>query len=74
MKTDRQALLEAQRDKPIRDIIREALEKFRYQRHQVVLAGLDMGVTDATVYNWCEDLDIDIDQYRRPAPEESADA
>ena len=64
MKTDRQSLLEMQRQKPIADILRETLEQYRGQKQQVTLAGLDLGVTDATVYNWCADLDIDIDQYR----------
>ena len=67
MKTDKQALLEAQRSKSIEAIVREALERQRDQKHQVVLAGLDLGVTDATLYSWCEDLGIDIDEYRRAA-------
>ena len=65
MKTDGQTVLELQRSKPIENIVREALERHRGKRLQVVLAGLDMGVTDATVYNWCEDLGININEYRR---------
>ena len=72
MKTDRQALLEIQRSKPISDIVREALEKYRGRKSQVTLASLDMGITDASVYNWCEQLGIDIDAYRRPAAQEEA--
>ncbi len=65
MKTDRQALLELRQAKPIEDILREALEKYRGRKQQVVLASFALGVTDATVYNWCEELGIDIDEYRR---------
>ena len=68
MKTDRQTVLELRRGKPIVEILRESLEKNRGKRFLVALVALDLGVTDATVYNWCETLGIDIDQYRRPAP------
>ena len=71
MKTDRQALLEAQRAKPIEDIVREALGKYLGRKSQVTLAALDMGITDASVYNWCEQLGIDIAEYRRPATQEA---
>ena len=67
MKTDKQAVLELQRFKPIEDIVREALERHRGKKLQVVLAGLDMGITNATLYQWCSDLGIDINEYRRPA-------
>ena len=67
MKTDRQTVLELQRAKPIVEILREALEKNRGKRFQVTLVALDLGVTDATLYNWCEDLGIDINEYRRVA-------
>ena len=73
MKTDRQTLLEMQHQKPIADILRETLEQYRGQKQQVTLTSLDLGVTDATIYNWCHDLGIDIEQYRdrqRPAGEE----
>ena len=66
MKTDRQALLEVQRGKPIEDVVREALEKYRGRKSQVALAGFDMGITDASVYNWCEQLGIDIKDYQQP--------
>ena len=67
MKIDRQTVLELQRAKPIVEILREALEKNRGKRFQVTLVALDLGVTDATLYNWCETLGIDIDEYRRVA-------
>ena len=65
MKTDKQTLLEIQNSKPIENIIREALEAYRAQRHQVMLAAIDLGVTDATLYQWCREFGIDIDEYRR---------
>ena len=67
MKTDRQTLLELQREKPIDQVVRDALEATRGQRFQVAQAALDLGITDATLYNWCSDLGINIDDYRRPA-------
>ena len=67
MKTDRQTLLELQREKPIDQVVRDALEETRGQRFQVAQAALDLGITDATLYNWCSDLGINIYDYRRPA-------
>ena len=69
MKTDRQALLELQYSKPIEQVIRDALEKTRGKKSQVALAAVDLGVTDATIYNWCEHLGIDINHYRRKSGE-----
>ena len=66
MKTDKQTVLELQRSKPIVDIVRDALEKTRGERFQITLAALDLGITDATLYNWCRDLGIDIDAFRHP--------
>ena len=65
MKTDRQTVLELQRAKPIEKILREALEAHRGRKFQVTRVAMDLKVTDATVYKWCEDLGIDIDEYRR---------
>ena len=75
MKTDRQVVLELQHSRPIVQIVRKALEEHRGKKSQVTLAALDLGITDATVYNWCEDLGIDIDEYRdrpRRAKQEEA--
>ncbi len=69
MKTDKQTVLELQRSKPIKEIVREALVQYAGQRMVVARVALDLGVTGATVYNWCEDLGVDIDEYRRPAPD-----
>ena len=69
MKTDKQTVLELQRSKPIKEIVREALVQYAGQRMVVARVALDLGVTDATVYKWCEELGIDIDEYRRPAPD-----
>ena len=64
MKTDRQALLEVRWGKPIEVLLRDALAKFQGEPHQVPLAGLEYGLAAATLYNWCRDLGIDIDEYR----------
>ncbi len=52
--------------------MREALEKYRGRKSQVVLAGFDMGITDASVYSWCEQLGIDIKDYQQPEAAEKA--
>ena len=65
-KTPTQEKLEAQCGKDIVEILREALEVRRAQKHMVALAALDLGLTDSTVYQWCREFGIDIDAYRRP--------
>ena len=52
------------------DILREALEGRRGQKHMVTIAAMDLGVTDATLYQWCREFGIDINEYRRPAVRE----
>ena len=67
--TPTQEKLEAQLGKDIKTILQEALEARRAQKHMVTIAAMDLGVTDATVYQWCREFGIDIDEYRRPAPD-----
>ena len=68
MKTDKQTLLEFQHGgKPWEEILRETLERHRGDRNQVAHVAISLGLSVATVYNWCNDLGIDIDEYRRPA-------
>lgn len=66
-KTPTQEKLEAQRSRDITQILREALEGRRGQKHMVTIASMDLGVTDATLYQWCREFGIDINEYRRPA-------
>ena len=70
IKSPTQEKLEAQRNQDIRDIVVGALRKFRGRRNFMMLVAVDLEVTDATVYRWCEDLGIDINEYRRPAADE----
>ena len=63
-KSPTQEKLEAQRGKPIETVLHEALERHRGKKLLAALAGIDLGVSDATVYNWCNQLGIDIDDYR----------
>ena len=65
--TPTQEKLVAQRGKDVRTIVMEALEERRGQKHMVIRVALDLGVTDATVYQWCREFAIDIDEYRHPA-------
>ena len=66
-KTPTQEKLEAQRSKGMADILREGLEGRRGQKHMVTMAAMDLGVTDATLYQWCREFGIDINEYRRAA-------
>ena len=56
--TDRMALLEAQQGKPIKEIIEAALARHRGQPHQLELAARGLGVSDATLRQWCFRLGI----------------
>ena len=73
MKTDKQMLLEVQRGKAVEEILRESLAAHRGQRNMTMLVAVELGVSDATVYNWCEDLGINIDDYRRATEAEVSD-
>ena len=62
--SDRQSMLEAQRQKSIREIVVEALDANKGRSSAIQRASLDLGVSDATLYNWCRDLKIDLTDYR----------
>ena len=66
LKSYTQQKLEAQRDGDIRDIVTGTLLKYQGCKNMVMLVGVDLGITSTTLYRWCEDLGIDIDEYRRP--------
>ena len=67
MKTDKQELLEIRHGgKPWGRILRDTLEEYRGHRNQVARVAVALNLSNATVYNWCRDLGIDIDEYRRP--------
>ena len=68
IKSPTQEKLEAQRNQDIRDIVLSALRKFRGRRNMLMLVSVELEVSDATVYRWCEDLGID--EYRRATPTE----
>ena len=74
MKTDRQMLLEIQHGRSVEELLRNALETHRGRRNLTMLVALNLELSNATVYNWCADLGIDIDEYRRPSEEENNDA
>ena len=65
--TPTQEKLEAQLGKDIKTILQDALEARRGQKHMVAVAALDLGLTDATFYQWCREFRIDMDEYRRPS-------
>ena len=66
-KSPTQEKLEAQRHQDIRDIVTNVLEKYRCRRNMLMLVAVNLEISDATLYRWCSDLGIDIDEYRRPA-------
>ena len=66
-KSPTQLMLEAQRQLDIKDILLESLESHRTRKSLVLFVAVDLGVSDVTVYRWCEDLGIALDEYRRPA-------
>ena len=66
-KSPTQEKLEAQHHLDIRDIVANSLGKFQGRKNLLMLVAVDLEVSDATVYRWCDDLGIDIDEYRRPA-------
>ena len=69
--TPTQEKLQVQLGKDIRTVLQDALEFRRAQKHMVARVALDLGLTDATVYQWCRELGIDVEKYRWSAAEEA---
>ena len=65
-----QEKLELQHGKPIEDLLKATLEAHRGQKGLPYLVATDIGISDGTLYWWCRELGIDIDDYRRPAVRE----
>ena len=63
-KSPTQLMLEAQRHLDIRDILLDLLKTYQGQKNLMMRVGVELGVSDATVYRWCEELGIDIKEYR----------
>ena len=64
-KSPTQEKLEAQRHEDIWSIVAGALSKYQGRKNMVILVCADLEISDATLYRWCEDLGIAIDEYRR---------
>ena len=69
-RTPTQEKLEVQRKKEIRQIIREALENHRADINMAQAAAIDLGITGGTMYLWCRELGIGLEEYHKPAPSE----
>ena len=67
LKSYTQQKLEAQRGGDIREIVIESLRQHRGLWNMVMLVSVDLEITDTTLYRWCDELGIDMDEYRRPA-------
>ena len=65
-KTPTQGKLEAERGKDIRQILIDCLESRRGQRNKINKIAIDLDVTAPTIYRWCEEIGIDIEEYRCP--------
>ena len=69
-KTTAQQLLEARNPgKSIREVIEGVMKSREGQRFMVAQAAIDMGISNGTLYQWCRDLGITIEEYRRPKEE-----
>ena len=69
-KTTAQQLLEARHPgKNIREIIEDVMRERQGQKLLVSRAAVDMDISDATLYQWCRDLGIAIEGYRKPKDE-----
>ena len=65
-KTTTQQLIEAQNPgESIREVIEDVMKSRQGQRLLVSRAAIDMNISDATIYQWCRDLGIIVEGYRR---------
>ena len=69
-KTLKQEKLEVQRKKEIGQIIRETLENHRADKNMAQSAAIDLGITSGTMYQWCRELGISLEEYHKPPPSE----
>ena len=69
-KTLKQEKLEVQRKMEIRQIIRETLESHRADKYMAQAAAIDLGITSGTMYQWCRELGIGLEEYHKPPPPE----
>ena len=65
IKSYTQQRLEVQREADIREIVMAAFRRAQAHRNMVTLVAVDLGITAATLYNWCRELGISIDDYRK---------
>ena len=65
-----QEKLELQHGKPIEDLLKTTLEAHRGQKGLPYLVATDIGISDGTLYWWCREFGIAIDEYRRPGVRE----
>ena len=67
-KSPTQEKLEAQRQRDIRNVLVDSLIRHQGRKNMVILVCADLEISDATLYRWCEELGIDINDYRRATP------
>ncbi len=64
LKTDKQLLLEAQRGKDLKQILEDSLRGHKGERNMILSVAVEIGVSHATIYDWCRDLEIDLTTFR----------
>ena len=62
MKTPTQEKLEAQRGQDIKQIVTEALETHR-GKFAALRASMELEISDATLYSWCREYGIAVEDY-----------
>lgn len=65
LKSYTQQRVEAQHDgKDIKIVLMECLEAHRGLRNLPTVVAAELGVSDQTIYNWCSQHEINLDDYR----------
>ena len=67
-KTLAQRLIEHRYGKDLDQILRDALEARRGQKRFVQLAASDLGLSDATLYQWAKQTGVSVDGYKYAEP------
>ena len=70
-KTTLQQKLELEWQKPLEELLLDALNSHRGEPHAVRATAVELDIADSTIYKWCKQLDICTKHWTRhlePAP------
>ncbi len=59
MITKSMKILELTHNQPIREIVIATIKKYRKESHPIAKAAAELDIAQASLYRWCEILDID---------------